>query len=76
MSTVYDNPALVNTVGDRQWSEGDAFTGVQYKLYWSDYWSSTEHLSGYAWFVNMSLGIVDYDAKPMHFYVWPVRSDN
>ena len=33
----YDNPALVNTVGDAKWSKGDAFIGVQS----SDHWSST-----------------------------------
>jgi collagen triple helix repeat protein len=39
MSTVYDNPALVNTVGDAQWLEGDAFTGVQSAYYWFEYWT-------------------------------------
>jgi hypothetical protein len=35
MSTAYQSPALVNTVGNAQWSEGDPFIGVQSNKYWS-----------------------------------------
>ena len=58
-SLVYDNPALVNTVGDAKWSEGDAFIGVQS----SDYWSSTDYNSVYACCAHMHFGagyVVDY----------------
>ena len=71
-STVYDNPALVNTVGDAQWSEGDAFTGVQSYFYWS----STEYDSGLAWSAHMFYGSMDNYDKVSYNYVWPVRSDN
>jgi hypothetical protein len=74
-SLVYDNPALVNTVGDAQWSEGDSFTGVQS----NNYWSSTEYYSDYAWFAHMYYGSMVIASKDFSLYggyVWPVRSDN
>jgi len=73
-STVYDNPALVNTVGDAQWSQGDAFTGVQSSLYWSGttYAGDTR----YAWYVYMDNGGVNDGSKDSSHYVWPVRSGN
>ena len=75
MSAVYKNPALVNTVGDAQWSEGDAFTGVQFDVYF--YWSSTEYEdSGYAWCAKMRDGSMTWTFDPLTYYVWPVRSDN
>jgi hypothetical protein len=69
MSTVYDNPALVNTLGDAQWTEGDAFTGVQS----DEYWSSSEVSTQYAWVANMSNGNIGDDGKSVANYVWPVR---
>jgi len=72
MSVDYDNPALVNTVGDAQWSEGDAFTGVQS----SHYWSSTEFDSYSAWYADMGYGSMSNGNKDHYYYVWPVRSDN
>jgi hypothetical protein len=74
MSKVYVNPALVNTVGDAQWSEGDAFTGVQYSYYF--YWSSTDADSTFAWCAEMRDGIVDSTFKVLTYYVWPVRGAN
>ena len=74
ISTVYYNPALVNTVGDAQWSEGDAFTEVQ-RLYWS----STEESSNHAWNVDMLTGSISYyykEEETGHMSVWPVRSGN
>ncbi|MBC2694769.1 MAG: DUF1566 domain-containing protein [Desulfobacteraceae bacterium] len=71
-STVYDNPALVKTIGDAQWSEGDAFTGVQSNVYWS----STEFDSIYAWYASMYYGYMSYANKGYSYYVWPVRSGN
>ena len=73
-STVYDNPALVNTVGDAQWSEGDAFTEVQSGYYWSS--TEPEHDSSYAWFLRMYYGTMGYSLKGYYNDVWPVRSDN
>ena len=76
-STVYNNPALVNTKGDAQWTEGDAFTEVQFDGYWyGNYWSSTEYDWYHARFANMWDGHTDIEAKDYHYYVWPVRSDN
>jgi hypothetical protein len=75
MSQVYKNPALVNTVGDAQWSEGDAFNGVQFDVYF--YWSSTEYEnSGYAWCAKMRDGSMTWTFDPLTYYVWPVRSIN
>jgi len=72
-STVYDNPALVNTMGDGQWSEdGDAFIRVQS----FHYWSSTEYDSSNAWYAAMYFGVMANDYKDYSLYVWPVRSDN
>ena len=73
MSTVYDYPALVNTVGDAQWLEGDAFIGVQS---FDGYWSSTEYNSGGALKANMFGGGIGFTSKAFDSNVWPVRSDN
>jgi len=70
MSNVYSEPALVNTVGDKHWSEGDAFTGVLS----ADYWSSTEYDSYDAWLADMGHGNMYDFTKDYDFYVWPVRS--
>ena len=72
MSTVYYNPALVNTVGDAHWSEGDAFTGVQSVFYWS----SNEFDYDDAWSANMGDGHMYHVTKTNGTYVWPVRSAN
>jgi len=73
-STVYDDPAMDNTVENLQWSEDDAFTGVQS----NSYWSSTEYGSGLAsaWFCSMHWGSMAIIGKDASEYVWPVRSDN
>ena len=66
----YD-PALPNTAGTGQWTEGDPFTGVQ--LY--DYWSSTTppDATTMAWYVGLDVGRVRRDGRSNSFYVWPVR---
>jgi hypothetical protein len=74
MSTVYDDPALCNTLGNQQWSEGDAFIGVQSDFYWS----STE-IAGFphlAELVDMLDGRFTCGMKGIDIYVWPVRSGN
>lgn len=67
----YYSPAMPNTAGTGQWSEGDPFTNVQ-TLY---YWSSTTNAfnTDYAWRVYMALGDVNSDLKSHDNYVWPVR---
>lgn len=77
MSTCYgEDPALVNTVGNAQWSEGDAFTGVQFDVYWS----STEYDDGTSnrvWYANLDGGSMGHTIKDGGSpFVWPVRSDN
>jgi hypothetical protein len=70
MSAVYEKPALVNTVGDAQWSEGDAFTGVQSYFYWTSDVSGTES----AWFADTRFGLTDLSYTGDASYIWPVRS--
>ena len=74
MSEVYDSPALVNTIGDAQWSAGDAFTGVRSSFYWS----STEYAGNTisAWTANMINGNIFISNKVDSRWVWPVRSGN
>ncbi len=67
-----NNPALVNRAGNGHWTDGDGFTGVQSRYYWS----STEYDSGNAWLAGMDLGYMLLGNKDGNFYGWPVRSDN
>lgn len=72
-STGYINPALVNTVGDDKWSEGDGFIGVQSGFYWS----STEEGEYNACYVYLYDGVGGEGSRWYgNVYVWPVRSDN
>ncbi len=67
----YTDPALSNGAGTGQWVEGDLFTGV----YSRDYWSSTEEGPDIAWEVSMLDGNLFNDLKEDgSFYVWPVRT--
>lgn len=65
------SPALPDTSGTGQWSEGDPFSGVQ--SVW--YWSSSSLVSGpaAAWFVSLSSGLVHSDSKGDAHLVWAVR---
>jgi len=66
---------MVNTLGDVQWSEGDAFTGMISR----SYWSSTEEAPGSLaiWGVNMYDGrIVRFGKFHPLIHVWPFRSGN
>jgi hypothetical protein len=67
----FDQPALSNTAGTGQWSEGDPFTGGV--LYGDEYWSSSTAVGSTAWVVETRYGNVIYYAKASTFYVWPVR---
>lgn len=72
----YYGPALSNTAGTGQWSQGNPFTNVQSSLYWSS--TTYTSLSGdpsTAWTVNMTDGVVYYYSKYIFntYYVWPVR---
>lgn len=72
----YIMPALMNASGNDQWSEGDAFTGVQS----SYYWSSSERSTGIAWFVNMEYGYMEHGdfhlpSNSYNLLIWPVRNE-
>ena len=47
------------------------FTGVQSDIYWSSTTRADD--TGYAWFVYLSSGNVNYDDVTLTNYVWPVR---
>jgi hypothetical protein len=68
-------PALPNTVGTGNWSDGDPFTNVELNCF---YWSSTSTTPGggdYAWFVTTSGNMRTY-SKGNDDCVWPVRGGN
>jgi hypothetical protein len=75
MSKVYIEPALVNTRGDGQWAEGDAFTGLSM---WdvNIFWSKSEALAGAAWIAVVDDGGVGPSSHVNPWGVWPVRSVN
>ncbi|MBI5635000.1 MAG: SBBP repeat-containing protein [Nitrospirae bacterium] len=76
----YYGPALSNTAGTAQWSQGDPFDNVMY-LYWSS--TTIEHKTTSAWTVSAQKGTVSDDLDKMGFStgsqitvypnVWPVR---
>ena len=70
----YFDPALPNTAGTGQWTEGDPFINVQSYYYWSSTtYASTTY---YAWLARMKHGNVHYGNKSGLDYVWPVRGGN
>ena len=71
IDAAYHTPALSNTEGTGQWTEGNPFTNVQSTFYWS----STEYAvhGAFAWGLSISNGLVTYDVKSNYGYVWPVR---
>ncbi len=66
----YDNPAVSNTAGTGQWTEGNPFTYVRGR-FWSS--SAFAGVTDLAWYVNMVVGVVNLDEEENAFYVWPVR---
>ena len=67
----YYNPAVPNTKGTGQWSEGDPFNNVQSYSYWSSPTDASATAS--AWGVNVYSGRVYDFSKTSYGYVWPVR---
>jgi hypothetical protein len=67
----YDSPALSNAAGTGQWSEGDAFSDLQSR----PYWTSTTHTNHttYALYITMENGLGSIYLKTTNQYVWPVR---
>ena len=75
------DPALPDTSGMGQWSEGDPFTGVLCAVTgcaFGRYWSSTTTAGSPAsgMFVYLGGGWVERTAKDADFSVWPVRGGN
>jgi len=70
--TSYDSPALSNAAGTGQWSEGDAFVGVQSNWYWSS--STRTDSADLVLGVNLDDGRAVSGFKHNTPYVWPVRS--
>ncbi len=68
----YYNPAVPNTTGTGQWSEGDPFNNLQFYSYWSSPTEASTTVS--AWGVNVYSGCVYDFSKTSYGYVWPVRS--
>lgn len=67
----YIGPALSNAAGTGQWTEGDAFSGVQSGYYWSS--TSNAGNPQVAWYVNLNNGTVTTNDKTTTLNVWPVR---
>ncbi len=84
--TSFWGPAIFNTMGDGQWTQGDPFNDVVSH----HYWSSTEHndeeaygLDSYAGTYNIpfrkdscDMPMGEYCDMYNYFLVWPVRTDN
>ena len=67
----YYFPALSNAAGTGQWTEGDAFSGVESHGYWSS--TSVAYDLQYAWTVDIYAGNANFNSKTNNAYVWPVR---
>jgi hypothetical protein len=65
------NPAVPDTSGTGQWSEGDPFSGVQSAFYWSS--ATSANLTGGALVVNLNDGFVSHVVKGPGGRMWPVR---
>lgn len=68
----FSSPALSNVAGTAQWTDGDAFSGVQSTFYWSS--TTSVGFPGFAWVVNLiGGGIVGNDKTSGTVFIWPVR---
>lgn len=68
--TRYSDPALCNTTGTSQWSEGDAFIHVQSDYYWS---RALQIMYPLPIAINVENGEGAGLEDSNEFYVWPVR---
>ena len=67
-----NDPALCDTEGTAQWTEGNPFTDVQSSEYWTS--STFAHMTNINWLVRLSDGQVSRGSGVFNtFYVWPVR---
>jgi len=76
MTRYYYKPALVNTAGDAQWEEGDAFTNVHDGIYWSITASPYHTDTDRAYAAGLTNGEMNIVLNHLTAKVWPVRSDN
>ncbi|MEN8216053.1 MAG: DUF1566 domain-containing protein [Pseudomonadota bacterium] len=67
----YKRPALSNAAGTAHWKEGDAFSRVRMKRYWSS--SPITSRPGSVWSVNFGGGNVVISSETDSHYVWPMR---
>ena len=68
----HSEPALPDTNGDGQWSEGDPFSGVQTdQIYWSS--TSFKGSSSNFWSVDMTDGSCLDVRNTISLFTWPVR---
>jgi len=75
LSDGYTSPALVNTVGDGQWEEGDVFFGVQFSNYWSGREYGPDETGTTAWVADVDDKEFGFADKTINRYcVWPVRA--
>jgi hypothetical protein len=65
------NPAVPDTKGTGQWSQGDPFNNVQSSFYWSSTTVAVD--STFAWFVRFFNGVVTNSDKADVKHVWCVR---
>lgn len=67
------DPAVTNTNGTGQWSEGDPFFNVSNNAYWTS--TSCQPGSTWAWYVHIAIGHVFNRPKYWVYRAWPVRDD-
>jgi len=58
-------------VTNAAWLNNQALSNVQPGYYWSG--TTRAFSTDYAWYINMSDGYLDFDAKSFGYYIWPVR---
>jgi len=68
----YRRPTLSNATGTGKWSEGNPFSSVKSK----GYWSSTRDDSKSAWFMSLVDGSIQAKSKSAKHYVWFVRQES
>ena len=73
------NPALPNTSGTGQWTQGDPFVNVVtagqcFYFTSTTYLFQNDHQTGEVWTVPMSSGGIVNKSKDVPYYVWPVRN--
>ena len=71
----YREPAICNSAGDGQWTEGDPFTDIRiYPPYWAESYDE-DYLTG-ANVGQGSTGLAGERGDGTTLFVWPVRTNN